>query len=105
MEGRRKPAGEIAHHTRQCIACRVREQQKVLLRLVWSGTELRVDREGSFKGRGAYVHERLACVQRVVDPKRWEHAFRLARGTISNEALGALLSELRRQLLRILPDA
>jgi len=49
---------------RTCVGCRGRVAQRDLLRLVAvSNGSIRVDRERSLPGRGAYVHRRRTCVE------------------------------------------
>jgi hypothetical protein len=45
------------------------------------GREIFLDTEHSSGGRGAYLHRRKECIERAEkDVKRWEYAFRIAKG-------------------------
>lgn len=51
---------------RSCVACRRREEQQRLVRLVVAGGEIRVDPEARRPGRGAYVCDRQDCLRAVL---------------------------------------
>ncbi|HKI28859.1 MAG TPA: YlxR family protein [Actinomycetota bacterium] len=49
---------------RTCVGCRERAAKADLLRLVVAaGGSVRLDRDGSGPGRGAYVHPRRSCAE------------------------------------------
>jgi ribosomal protein L7Ae-like RNA K-turn-binding protein len=49
-----------------CAACRQREDREDLVRLAWSPSgELVIDLPARLPGRGAWVHARQACVERL----------------------------------------
>ncbi|MGE0868292.1 MAG: YlxR family protein [Kofleriaceae bacterium] len=47
---------------RTCTGCRAVEPQSALVRLVFDGPHLVIDRRRRLFGRGAYVHSRVGCV-------------------------------------------
>jgi len=56
----------VAGHVpvRTCVGCRERAAKADLLRLVVAaGGSVRLDRDGSGPGRGAYVHPRRSCAE------------------------------------------
>lgn len=66
--------------TRTCIGCRSQDQQSQLLRFVRidSGPSSQVapDYGRRIGGRGAWLHERKSCMQRALDRRAFERAFR-----------------------------
>jgi predicted RNA-binding protein YlxR (DUF448 family) len=88
---------------RTCIACR-KVEKKVFdstefVRLVWRNGGVEVDIEQSLPGRGAYIHARLDCINKLSAPKIWEKAFKLGKGEVSKELLNNMLNILRNNLL------
>lgn len=69
--------------TRTCIGCRSLDQQSQLLRFVRidSGPTSQVvpDLGRDSGGRGAWLHGRMSCMQRALDRKAFNRAFRGAR--------------------------
>jgi predicted RNA-binding protein YlxR (DUF448 family) len=47
---------------RTCVGCRTAEPKGRLIRLVGTAAGIRVDRDGTAPGRGAYLHGRADCV-------------------------------------------
>ena len=78
--------------TRTCVGCRKTDEQVKLVRIVLDGAgRAKVDRHRRMEGRGAWIHETRACVEKVVHNGGLPRAFR--RKTLPLEA-GALWEQL-----------
>jgi len=53
----------MAEPIRSCIVCRKRATKRDLLRLVFNGGEIKLDRDFRVPARGCYVHSELKCVE------------------------------------------
>lgn len=61
---------------RTCIACRQEKPKKELIRVVKNKEgEFRLDKTGKLNGRGAYMCNDKACVEKVVKKKLLSHSF------------------------------
>lgn len=61
---------------RMCIACREMKPKKEMLRVVKNADgEIFVDQSGKAAGRGAYVCNEPACLQKLSDKKLLHKAF------------------------------
>ena len=56
----------MPHPERTCIGCRVRSSKSALIRVVWQPevAAVTVDEKQSLRGRGAYVHLSLLCLEK-----------------------------------------
>ena len=63
---------------RMCVACREREAQKSLIRVVSAQGLLVVDREQKAFGRGAYVHPAAECIDNALKRRMFVRALRLS---------------------------
>lgn len=62
---------------RTCIGCGTSKPKKELVRIVLSGEgDILVDRTGRANGRGAYLCDDPACLQRAIKRKALNRAFR-----------------------------
>lgn len=60
---------------RMCIACREKKTKKELIRVVRTPEgEILVDRTGRANGRGAYLCDSVACLERAVKTRALERA-------------------------------
>lgn len=80
--------------TRRCIACNGREGKESLVRVVVAEGRLVWDRLQRLPGRGAYIHRRIACVNRCGVTEKWVRALRLESGVLH----GGSGPELRKEL-------
>ena len=63
---------------RTCIACRTEKPKKELIRIVKNKEGVfAVDRTGKLSGRGAYICDDKACVQKLLKKKLLNHAFEM----------------------------
>jgi uncharacterized protein len=62
---------------RTCIGCGARAARSELIRLVVAGDEIVPDITLRLPGRGAYLHPRLACLERAQRRKAFPRALRL----------------------------
>lgn len=61
---------------RTCIACRTEKPKKELMRIVKTKDNVfTLDRTGKVSGRGAYVCDDKACMEKVIKKKILKHAF------------------------------
>ena len=61
---------------RTCIACRSEKPKKELMRIVKNKDgEFFLDRTGKLNGRGAYVCDSKACVEKVIKKNLLKNAF------------------------------
>lgn len=68
-----------ARPMRMCIACRLKEEKGGLLRFVLNDNQLTWDRKQKLPGRGAYLHAKASCVEKLRQQKLWQKAFRGVR--------------------------
>jgi predicted RNA-binding protein YlxR (DUF448 family) len=61
--------------TRTCIACRKQNDKRNLVRIVKSETDIRLDFSGRMNGRGAYICNDIACVEKCIKSKALNRAF------------------------------
>ncbi len=62
---------------RTCIGCGTSKPKKELIRIVLSGEgEILLDKTGRANGRGAYLCDDPACLQRAIKRKALNRAFR-----------------------------
>lgn len=54
---------------RTCIACKQCKPKKELIRIVKSGEEISLDRTGRKNGRGAYICDDAACLEKLKKQK------------------------------------
>lgn len=62
---------------RMCVACREREAQKTLIRVVSAQNQLLVDGEQKASGRGAYVHPSVECINTALKRRMFVRALRV----------------------------
>ncbi len=60
---------------RTCIACKANKPKKELIRVVKFGEEIKLDFTGKLNGRGAYVCNDKACVEKLKKQKLLNRAF------------------------------
>ena len=63
--------------TRMCVGCGVRAARSELIRVVAAGDEIVPDVGSRLPGRGAYLHPRLACLERAQHRRAFPRALRL----------------------------
>ena len=62
---------------RMCIACRSEVEKKGLIRIVKNAEgEIFVDRTGKAAGRGAYICDKIECVEKCVKTRGLNRAFK-----------------------------
>jgi predicted RNA-binding protein YlxR (DUF448 family) len=61
-----------------CVACREREAQKTLIRVVSAQDQLVVDFEQKALGRGAYVHPTAECIDNALKRRMFARALRVS---------------------------
>ncbi len=89
--GERTPVKPV----RSCLVCRGKENKGGLLRVVWRGGELVLDRERKLQGRGAYLH--VQCSLMLPPPEVWSRAFRLGKGSVTKEILAQFRARLKEE--------
>ncbi|MGO1542937.1 MAG: YlxR family protein [Gulosibacter sp.] len=62
---------------RTCISCRSRAPRSELTRIVVSEGRLRVDREATQPGRGAWLHPNEKCVRNALERRAFRRALRI----------------------------
>jgi len=61
---------------RTCIACRSEKPKSELIRIVkTSDNQFKVDRTGKLNGRGAYLCDDKACLEKIIKKKLLKVAF------------------------------
>jgi len=63
---------------RMCVACREREMQKTLIRVVSAQNQLVIDHEQMALGRGAYVHPTAECIENALKRRVFVRALRVS---------------------------
>ena len=61
---------------RMCVACRQMLEKVSLYKVVLSGEELVIDKEGKMPGRGAYVCKDEKCILLAMKKRGFERAFK-----------------------------
>ncbi len=61
--------------TRTCIACRKQNDKRNLLRIVKSDEYIKLDLTGKLNGRGAYICNDIACIEKCIKSKALNRAF------------------------------
>lgn len=75
---------------RTCIACKSSKPKKELIRVVRAGEEIKLDLTGKANGRGAYVCNDAACVEKLKKQKLLNRAFSCQ---VSDEVYDGILEE------------
>lgn len=60
---------------RTCVACRESKPKKQLIRIVKTGDEIKLDVTGKANGRGAYICDDAACLERMKKQKILNRVF------------------------------
>lgn len=61
---------------RTCIGCNTKKDKKDLIRIVKNKQgEIKLDRTGKLDGRGAYICDRVDCLEKAIKSKRLERTF------------------------------
>ena len=76
----------MSEPVRTCVGCRERASQSELIRLAWDGTSVFVSRTAP--GRGAWVHPRSECTDKLTRKGVLSRAFR------TTVPVNAVISEL-----------
>lgn len=77
---------------RQCIGCMEGKPKKELIRIVRTPDgEIKIDRTGKAAGRGAYICDRMECLNKAQKKKALNRAF---QQDIGDEIYGKLQEEL-----------
>jgi predicted RNA-binding protein YlxR (DUF448 family) len=80
---------------RTCVGCRKTDTQRMLVRIVLDGRgRVKVDRERKMAGRGAWLHETRACVEKAIHNSGLPRAFRRRTQPVDQLTPGALWAEL-----------
>ena len=77
---------------RTCIACKANKPKKELIRVVKSGDEIKLDFTGKLNGRGAYVCDDCACVEKLKKQKLLNRAFSMP---VADEVYDTIMEEFR----------
>jgi len=77
---------------RTCVGCKKTDEQARLVRIVLDGAgRIKVDRQRRMRGRGAWLHDSRACVERAVQTHGLVRAF---KNKAQTPLAGALWAEL-----------
>lgn len=86
---------------RRCVGCRQSDVKGGLIRFVLRNGVVSEDSLQRGGSRGAYLHRSIECIGRAgKEVKRWEYAFRVARGAVQKSSLEAVLEGLRLRSVR-----
>jgi len=57
---------------RTCIGCNIKKKKEELIRIVKSAENncIQIDKTGKLQGRGAYICDSLACLEKAIKNKR-----------------------------------
>ncbi len=62
--------------TRTCIGCGIQKNKKELMRIVKNQAgEIKLDKTGKLPGRGAYICDKLECLELAMCSKKLERTF------------------------------
>ena len=77
---------------RTCMGCNEKKSKKELIRIVKNKEgNVSIDRTGKAEGRGAYLCENIACLEKVIKTKRLEKSLEIK---ISDEIYETLRGDL-----------
>ena len=62
---------------RTCLGCRDRADKSALLRIVALGGEVVPDPSATLRGRGAWVHATVACIEKAAHRRAFGRALRV----------------------------
>ncbi len=80
---------------RQCVGCREMKDKRSLIRVVKTpNDEIKIDSTGKMSGRGAYICQEEACLQRAIKSKGLEKSLKVAISDEVKEELLAMLAGL-----------
>ncbi len=80
---------------RQCVGCREMKDKRSLIRVVKTpNDEIKIDSTGKMSGRGAYICQDEACLQRAIKSKGLEKSLKVAISDEVKEELLAMLAGL-----------
>jgi len=61
---------------RTCMGCNEKKNKTDLIRIVKNSVgEINIDRTGKMQGRGAYICDDIACLEKAIKSKRIERVF------------------------------
>jgi predicted RNA-binding protein YlxR (DUF448 family) len=83
----------MSEPVRTCIGCRKRAVKSELVRLVWRGAAVWADLRQTEPGRGAYLHQRVQCLEAALRKRAIGRALRVANETLDLEQVRVTLSE------------
>ncbi|MCL2217826.1 MAG: YlxR family protein [Defluviitaleaceae bacterium] len=61
---------------RRCVGCREKKDKAILVRIVFSGGVLAIDRSAKASGRGVYVCRSIACLTKAQKSKGLERSMK-----------------------------
>lgn len=80
---------------RKCIACQERSDKKALIRIVKNKeNEIFFDPTSKANGRGAYICREMACLEKAIQSKALNRAFKTEISTQVYESLKAELEKI-----------
>lgn len=63
---------------RMCIGCNEKKDKKDLIRIVMNkNKEVTIDKTGKLSGRGAYICDNGACLDKIIKSKKLERVFEI----------------------------
>ena len=63
---------------RTCMGCNIKKKKKDLIRIVKNkDNEISIDKTGKKEGRGAYICDNIACLEKAIKSKRIEKIFNM----------------------------
>lgn len=63
---------------RTCIGCNLQKEKKELIRIVKNNNnEISIDKTGKAEGRGAYICNRIECLEKAIKSKKIEKTFKM----------------------------
>ena len=61
---------------RKCVGCNESKSKSELIRIVKNKEgQINVDKSGKLQGRGAYICDNIACLEKAIKSKKLEKAF------------------------------
>ena len=79
---------------RTCMGCNKKTKKYDLIRIVKKNNDVFIDKNGKMDGRGAYICNDVACLDKVVKSKRLERCLKIKiDDDIYNKIRGVLIGE------------
>ena len=80
---------------RMCMGCNEKKDKRELIRIVLNKEgQITVDKTGKLEGRGAYICDNIACLEKIIKTKRLEKTLNIKiEDEIYNKLRGVIIDK------------